>query len=150
MKKDSKPVLLDVNVLLALGWESHPFHSVAIERMERQHGTWFTCTISQLGFIRLSANPAVTKAVVSASQAARLLARMTRDAHHQFASEVVPAENSSSMGAFERVLGSQQITDAYLLTLSAYHGACFLTFDNKLAPLAQNIAELEVLQPRLK
>jgi toxin-antitoxin system PIN domain toxin len=147
MKKDSRPVLLDVNVLIALGWESHPFHSIALERMERQNGTWFTCAISQLGFIRLSANPAVTKAVVTAAQAARLLARMMRDAHHQFASELVPAENSAAMGAFDRVLGSQQVTDAYLLALAANHGACFLTFDNRITALAQNIAELEVLRP---
>jgi hypothetical protein len=35
MKKDSKPVLVDVNVLLALGWQSHPFPSLVSDRMEQ-------------------------------------------------------------------------------------------------------------------
>lgn len=147
MKKVSKPVLLDVNVLIALGWESHSFHSLVAERMERQQGPWYTCAITQLGFIRLSANPAVTKAVVTATQAARLLAQMTRDKDHQFASELVPVEGSPAMAAFDRVLGSQQVTDAYLLALAARHGACFLTTDSRLAHLAENIADLEILRP---
>jgi toxin-antitoxin system PIN domain toxin len=146
MKRDSKPVLLDVSTLVALGWQSHPFHTLITERMERQKGPWFTCAISQLGFIRLSANPAVTKAVVTAMQAARLLVQITRDAAHQFAAEVIPIQGSAAMSAFDRVLGSQQVTDAYLLALSAQHGATFLTLDSRLATLAENIADLEVLR----
>jgi uncharacterized protein len=147
MKKDSRPILLDVNVLVAMGWVSHPFHSIAIERMERQHGPWYTCALTQLGFIRLSANPAVTKAVVSAAQAARLLARITRDSHHRFASELVPVEGSAAIAAFDRTLGPQQVTDAYLLAMAAQHGACFLTLDARVVGLAENIAELEVIRP---
>jgi uncharacterized protein len=147
MKKDSKPVLVDVNVLVALGWESHPFHTLVAERMERQLGPWFTCALTQLGFIRLSANPAVTKAVVTASQAARLLAQITRDQYHQFASELIPVQGSAATAAFDRVLGSQQVTDAYLLAMAAQHGACFLTLDTRLTALAENIADLEVLRP---
>jgi predicted nucleic acid-binding protein len=107
MKKDSKPVLVDVNVLLALGWQSHPFPSLVSDRMERQNGPWLTCAITEMGFIRLSANPAVTHAVVTAAQAARLLAQMTRDSFHRFASEISPTQSSAAMVAFDRVLGSQ-------------------------------------------
>jgi uncharacterized protein len=147
MKRDSKPVLLDVNVLVALGWASHPFHTLATERMERQHGPWFTCAVTQLGFIRLSANPAVVKVVVSASQAARLLAGITRDSYHQFASELVPVEASGTMAAFDRTLGPQQVTDAYLLALAARQGASLLTLDGRMTALAENVADLEVLRP---
>jgi toxin-antitoxin system PIN domain toxin len=147
MKKDSKPVLLDVNVLLALAWQSHQFHSLVTDRMERQHGPWFTCAITQLGFIRLSANPVVTKAVVTASQAARLLAQMARDSDHRFAAELIPIEGSASMAAFDRTLGYQQVTDAYLLAMAAQHGATFLTLDTRVGPLAENIADFEILRP---
>jgi uncharacterized protein len=147
MKRDSKPVLVDVNVLIALGWESHPFHTLVAERMERQLGAWYTCALTQLGFIRLSANPAVTKAVVTASQATRLLAQITRDQYHQFASELIPVQASTAVAAFDRVLGSQQVTDAYLLAMAAQHGACFLTLDTRVTPLAENMAELELLRP---
>ena len=147
MKKASKPVLLDVNVLVALAWESHPFHSVAREWMERQQGPWFTCALTQLGFIRLSANPAVTKVVVTPSQAARLLSLMTQDAYHQFASELIPVQASAAIDVFDRTLGSQQVTDAYLLAIAAQHGACFLTLDSRLNALAEGVADLEVLRP---
>ncbi len=146
MKKDSKPVLVDVNVLVALGWQSHPFHSLVTDRMERQNGPWYTCTITELGFIRLSANPAVTHAVVTASQAARLLTQMTRDSFHRFASELAPLQGSAGMAAFDRVLGSQQVTDAYLLALAGQHGARFLTTDTRVGALAENIAEVEILR----
>jgi predicted nucleic acid-binding protein len=116
------------------------------ERMERQLGTWYTCAISQLGFIRLSSNPAVIKAVVTASQAASFLEQITRDEYHQFASELVPIADSGAKVAFDRTLGLQQVTDAYLLAMAARHGAVFLTLDTRLKALAENIAELEVLR----
>jgi len=142
MKKVSDPVLVDVNILIALGWASHPHHMLVTDRMERQHGPWFTCALTQLGFIRLSANPAVTKAVVSAGQAARLLERLTTDSFHRFAPELAPLD-----AAFDRVLGPQHVTDAYLLALAAKHQACFLTLDSRLEALAKNVADLEVLHP---
>jgi toxin-antitoxin system PIN domain toxin len=147
MKKDSRPVLLDVNVLVALGWTSHPFHTLVTERMERQHGPWFTCALTQLGFIRLSANPAVTQAVVTAGQAARLMAQMTKDPGHRFLGGMIPVEASGSIAAFDRVLGPQQVTDAYLLALAAQNGAALLTTDGRMAALAENLADLEVLRP---
>jgi predicted nucleic acid-binding protein len=115
--------------------------------MERQQGPWFTCALTQLGFIRLSANPAVTKAVVTPSQAARLLGLMTRDTYHQFAAELIPVKASAAIDAFDRTLGSQQVTDAYLLAIAAQHGACFLTLDSRLTALAERVADVEVLRP---
>jgi toxin-antitoxin system PIN domain toxin len=145
MKKDSDPVLLDVSVLVALGWTSHPFHSIVAARMERQNGPWSTCALTQLGFIRLSANPAVTKAAVTASQAAVLLGRITRDPHHRFLPDLVPVEESAVLAAFQRVLGPQQVTDAFLLALAARNGARLLTLDTRLTNLAAGVADLEVL-----
>jgi predicted nucleic acid-binding protein len=75
------------------------------------------------------------------------MAQITRDSYHHFASELIPVQASAAMAAFDRTLGSQQVTDAYLLAIAAQHGACFLTLDARVATLAETIAELEVLRP---
>ena len=46
---------------------------------------------------------------------------------------------------FERILGSKQVTDAYLLWLARQYRAKFLTFDAKLRALATNDNEIEIL-----
>ena len=59
MKKESSSLyLLDANVLLALAWPNHQFHAAATRAMGRSRGRWATCALTQLGFIRLSSNPA--------------------------------------------------------------------------------------------
>ncbi len=58
MKKASSDLLLlDVNVLLALAWPNHQFHAAAIAALSSR-ARWATCALTQLGFIRLSSNPA--------------------------------------------------------------------------------------------
>ena len=52
--------LLDVNVLLALAWPNHQFHSSARRWFADHEGAWCTCVVTQLGFVRLSSNPAFT------------------------------------------------------------------------------------------
>ncbi len=146
MKKDSEPVLLDVGVLVALGWSSHPNHTLVMDRMERQNGPWHTCVITQLGFVRLSVNPAVTKSSVTASLASELLMRMMRDRHHSFLSDSIPVESTASMNIFQRVMGPKQVVDAYLLSLAARNGARFLTLDTHLAQVAEGVTDLEVLR----
>ena len=66
MKTPSEtPLLLDVNVLLALAWPSHQFHAVATRRLDDPEQRWSTCAITQLGFIRLSSNAAAVSTPVS-------------------------------------------------------------------------------------
>jgi predicted nucleic acid-binding protein len=59
MKATSDLLLLDVNVLLAMAWPNHQFHLAVVRRLESRPNRWATCAITQLGFIRLSANQAV-------------------------------------------------------------------------------------------
>ena len=54
----TKRLLLDINALLALGWSNHPFHRPVRERLLRMPCPWATCALVQLGFLRLSMNPA--------------------------------------------------------------------------------------------
>jgi len=59
MKKESSDLLLlDINVLLALAWPNHQLNRRARKRFISSSERWATCAVTQLGFIRLSSNPA--------------------------------------------------------------------------------------------
>jgi predicted nucleic acid-binding protein len=47
---------------------------------------------------------------------------------------------------FERILGSKQVTDAYLLRLARQHRAKLTTFDSKLRALGSSEQEIEILR----
>jgi len=146
MKKDpSSLLLLDLNVLLALAWPNHQFHAAAIGRMESSRNRWATCALTQLGFIRLSANPAAVPAAKTPAEAAALLRIMVRDSKHVYLGSLPsPAEGEFS-AAFARILGGKQVTDVYLLELARRHRATFVTFDGRLRNFAKGHAEIEIL-----
>jgi uncharacterized protein len=76
MKKTSSDLLLlDVNVLLAIAWPNHQFHEAATALLSSRN-RWATCALTQLGFIRLSSNPAAVATGRSPREAAGLLARL--------------------------------------------------------------------------
>jgi len=104
---------------------------------------WATCALTQLGFIRLSSNPAVSPAAKSPSEAAALLAAMTGDALHVYL-ESLPSP-ARSREEFEKTLGARQVTDAYLLMLARHYNATFVTFDKKLKDLAGPETRVQIL-----
>ena len=141
----SKLLLLDVNVLLALAWPNHQFHDVATTRLTESNSRWATCALTQLDFIRLSANPAVVGSAVTAAEAAALLAEMTADRRHEFLDRLPAPASKGWATALDRVLGYRQTTDAYLLRLAEMAGAALVTFDARLPALAGEAAAVEVL-----
>ena len=141
----SELLLLDVNVLLALAWPNHQFHAAALRRLESGRDRWATCALSQLGFIRLSSNPAAVPAAKTPAEAATLLAAMVKDPLHVYLKSLSAPCDEESIQIFERILGSRQVTDAYLLRLARQHRAKLITFDTKLNALARNEEEIEVL-----
>ena len=55
-KQQSTPNLLDVNLWLAVAWDLHPHHAVAIDWFRetvREHQPGLFCRITQLGLLRL-------------------------------------------------------------------------------------------------
>jgi len=146
MKKASSDLLLlDVNVLLALAWPNHQFHAVATQRLESSRERWATCALTQLGFIRLSSNPAAVATAKTPAEAARLLAAMVRDPLHVYLKSLPAPSDGPSIRVFERILGSKQVTDAYLMSLARQHQAKLVTFDARLRAAIRNGEELEVL-----
>ncbi len=146
MKKGSSNVLLlDVNVLLALAWPNHQFHFPATERLARGRERWATCALTQLGFIRLSSNPAAVGASKTPWEVASLLSLLTQDSRHVYWDLLPPPGNREFLGSFERILGSKQVTDAYLLTLAIRNHAKLLTFDSRIPSIAPAGSTVEVL-----
>jgi toxin-antitoxin system PIN domain toxin len=123
-------LLLDVNSLLALGWSTHQFHHKVVARLERRpQQPWGTCALTQLGFVRLSCNEAAVGVQKTASEAVSLLEALTADRAHVFLASLPSPATFARV--FDRVLGHQQVTDAYLVGLARHHKASLLTFDQR-------------------
>ena|SRR5579871_1437637 len=146
-KAPSSLLLLDVNVLLSLAWPNHQFHQAATKRLERSGDSWATCALTQLGFIRLSSTPAAVQATKSPAEAAALLAAMVSDPLHVYLDTMPQPAGTGYLQAFGKILGSKQVTDAYLVELAHHHQATFLTFDTKLRELAGSASDVEIIGP---
>jgi hypothetical protein len=144
-KASSELLLLDVNVLLALAWPNHQFHAAATRRLESGPDRWATCALTELGFIRLSSNPAAVASAKTPGEAAALLATMVRDSQHVYLKSLCAPSDEESVRVFEKILGNKQVTDAYLLRLARQHRAKLITFDTKLQALARSGNEIETL-----
>lgn len=143
MKRDSSNLLLlDTNVLIALSWPIHPFHSAATQRMEESRERWATCALTQLGFIRISSTASANPSPKTPSEATALLAVMTSDSLHVYLDSLSPP----AAAWMQRAHGASQVTDAYLLALAERHSATLLTFDRKLKALAGARVKMEVLE----
>jgi hypothetical protein len=138
-------LLLDVNVLIALAWPNHQFHRRATARLEQAQVRWSTCCLTELGFIRLSSDPRIVGKSVTPMQAAMLLQAMVSDERHTFLKELGSPVQPPFLPGFERILGTKQVTDVYLLSLAANHKARFLTFDTRLSAMNGQHHSAEVL-----
>ena len=59
--------LLDINVLLALAWPTHVHHAAAHRWFSGSASlAWASCPLTQLGFVRLSMQPAVVREEIRA------------------------------------------------------------------------------------
>lgn len=118
--------LLDVNVLLALGHTGHALHSKAI--------TWYasivksatglhTCSITELGYVRVSVVTGLQADIASAKQA---LAALKASSKVRF--ELLPDDLSAAqLPAF--VKKPQAVTDGHLLELAKKHSVRLVTLD---------------------
>jgi hypothetical protein len=121
--------LLDVNLLVALAWPNHVHHAAAHRWFSaRSRRGWATCSIVELGFIRVSSNARAIPAAVSPQEAMALLQRITALPGHRYWSDDVRFAESPHV-ARSRVVGHQQVTDAHLVALAIRHGGCLATLD---------------------
>ncbi len=120
--------LLDVNVLIALLDEAHVHHALAGRWLaEHIEYGWASCPLTQLGCVRVMAQPAYPN-TQPAAVVARRLAAATRERHHEFWPATLDAL-AADVFTWDAVLTSRHATDMYLLALAMRHGGRFVTFD---------------------
>ena len=133
-----KPYLLDVNVLIALAWPNHVHHGEAQAWFAVRGSPAFrTCPLTQIGFVRISSNPAFTPQAASPGEAVALLERICRLPGHDFWPDDLHLRESFPPGVL--LAGHRQIADWYLLALADAHGGVLATLDRGVAALARAV-----------
>ena len=126
-------VLLDANVLIALLVDDHVHHSSAETWFSGLAGSFATCPITQGSLIRLLVREGQT-----AAAAGSVLRGVATNPRHEFWPDDVPYTDVPTVG----IVGHRQVTDAYLAQLARAHAARLATFDQALAKLHADVAEL--------
>ena len=137
-----KIALLDTNLLLSLAWPNHQFHAQAHAwfATHAKRG-WATCAFTQLGFVRLSSNPAYSREAVSPAEAATLLQQWTRHKAHHFWNSP-PAD---SPAIYLNALGHQQVNDAWLVEIARKNKGKLVTLDRRLSAHAPEVDLVETI-----
>jgi predicted nucleic acid-binding protein len=130
--------LLDVNLILASRWTTHPNHPVAkawIDSLEK----FYTSAITELGFVRVSLSIAYR---ATWDEARETLEKLHARPGHQFLADDVD-------GLAPPETGAKDTTDAHLVTLARRHGLKLATLDETLISRtwAAGVAENPLLQP---
>ncbi len=128
--------LLDANLLIALTHAAHVHHAEAHRWFALQpHRRWASCSLTQLAFVRLTSNPKVAGETISPAEAMQALATMTEQAGHEYWPESPEPLHVSTLSS-AALVGHRQVTDAYLLGLTAHKGQRLATLDRGLLSFA--------------
>jgi uncharacterized protein len=127
--------LLDVNVLIALLWPAHKAH----EKTQRwfadnAHNGWATCPFTQAGFVRIVSNPVLSRRSPSPKDALTILTGSLEHPAHRFWTEDIGVPEALAISG-QRLVGHQQVTDAYLLGLALHKKGKLATLDSSLPEL---------------
>jgi toxin-antitoxin system PIN domain toxin len=143
------PILLDVNVLVALAWPNHVHHASALAWFDEVGRAGFaTCPVTQSGFVRVSSNQRAIPDARSPREAREILRRITALPGHVFWPDDIEIASNKHI-AWERLGSHAQVTDAHLLALAIRRGGRLATFDRGLADLApEGMAEHLVILGR--
>jgi uncharacterized protein len=125
--------LLDVNFLIACGWQSHANHVRASRWLSRAK-SFATTPVSEMGFLRVSLSPAFGAHFEDAIAA---LEAIVRTRGHRF------VRDDTRAASLPIVTTSKDVTDAQLVHLARRHRLKLATFDVALCdkPWAKGVAE---------
>jgi uncharacterized protein len=136
--------LLDVNVLIALLDAGHAYHARASDWLAQNLDSgWASCPITQNGCIRIMSQPAYPNSR-PAGEVAQRLGEAAATRFHEFWADSLSLLEPGVLN-WRHVLGSRQVTDAYLLALAVRNGGRFVTFDGGVGTAAVADAEGERL-----
>jgi uncharacterized protein len=119
--------LLDVNALVALGFSLHIFHARVSRWIARATPELATCSITELGFVRVLAQ--TTPYALTVSDAQNLLLRLKRSNVPGFRF-IIDDHDISRIPAWVKTAG--QLTDGHLLQLAKANDATLATLDRKI------------------
>ena len=126
--------LLDINVIIALLDPDHTFHDRAHAWWaQNQSEGWASCPITENGVVRIMSNPGYSERARFAP--ADLIARLgtfAAQTNHEFWPDDISLRNPEVFTP-ERILGSRQLTDIYLLALATKHTGRLVTFDGNIS-----------------
>lgn len=125
--------LLDANVLIALIVAEHVHHDAADAWLAGLDEPFATCPITQGSLVRL-----LIRDGEKAEQAISVVREITANPRHEFWPDDLGYADVSMAG----VMGHRQVTDAYLAGLARARAGRLATFDNGLAALHADVAEL--------
>lgn len=118
----SAKYLLDVSTLIALLWDLHE-HNGRVSRWQESVGKLAVCPISEIGFLRISTQPAFGATVEQAR-------KMLRDWKAAKKPEFVPCDIEALKTHAPKA--GTQTTDFYLAGLAEQHGMKLATLENKM------------------
>jgi hypothetical protein len=120
--------LLDVNALVALGFAHHEFHDrVAGWVREQRSPSLATCSITELGFVRVLAQFPASRLTID--QARTLLLRIKQSADPKF-SFIRDGHGVSQLPDWVKT--PKQTTDGHLVRLADSNGAVLATLDTRI------------------
>ncbi len=120
--------LLDVNALIALGLVDHEFHSRVASWVKSGGTTVFaTCSITELGFVRVLAHAPAYGIAVTQARTALLRLKSAAGSRFTFISD---GQDISQLPGWVRT--PKQITDGHLSKLASANGAVFATLDESI------------------
>lgn len=125
--------LLDANILISLVVSDHIHHDAAERWLSATSTEFATCPITQGSLVRFLVREGQT------ARAARdILTAIESDTRHEFWPDSVSFSEVELAG----VIGHRQVTDAYLAQLARTRSGRLATFDQGLAQLHKDVAEL--------
>lgn len=127
----TRPILLDVNILIALFDPAHVHHDLAHDWFgaNRSRG-WATTPLTENAVLRIISNPKYGSNAERAGQVApRLQAFCTSDDHRFWPASVSLWDPSRFNLSFA---SHRHLTDVYLLALAKVNGGALATFDRSI------------------
>jgi predicted nucleic acid-binding protein len=120
--------LLDVNALVALGVSHHEFHDRMTTWLQEEHfPALATCSITELGFIRVLAQALAYGFTIT--QARAMLLRLKQSPHLEL-SFITDAHDISHLPAWVKT--PKQTTDGHLAQLASANGLALATLDERI------------------
>jgi toxin-antitoxin system PIN domain toxin len=125
--------LLDANLLIALNVGDHVHYPAAVAWFARYGGRFATCPTTEGAVVRH-----LLRSKRTSADAHRLVVMMRESPRYEF----WPDDVAFADVPLDGVIGHRQVTDAYLAELTRRHGGRLATFDNGLAAIHSDVADL--------